>query len=556
MGGPQYRQSLAACIESRDSSIVAPNSPGMARLPLFQDIQRALRIASWAEREQISSAEALERIEARQWDRRRFLKTAIAVAAGTTATPILRTIAKGPQAPAVVIIGAGTAGLTCAYRLRQKGIAARVIEASTRPGGRMFSLRNFFPDNQLTELGGEYIDSGHATMRALVRELGLTLNDLGAEKNPGGSHTLFFENRLVPADAELIDLFRPVARAIAEDLKRMKVREAGKMVVSYATPHAGEIDRMSIPEWFEKRRISGLPVKILRAAYVGEYGLEIDQQSSLNLLLTMGDETPADEFRIFGESDERFHIAEGNDAVPARLAERLERPVEFGTRLESIANEGSGFRLALQRDGNSVEAKADIVVLALPFTILRQIDVRIKMPDAKRKAIRELGYGTNAKLIAGFSRRVWEEQHSTGYTFTDLEFQCCWETSRGQAGTNAILTNFAGGNLGLHLNDGELLDRAGGFASQVERIYPGAANAFTKKAIRQHWPSSPFALGSYTCYKPGQYSTLSDSIASPVGNLFFAGEHTSEDFNGYMEGAAESGERAAKDILAKIGTRR
>jgi monoamine oxidase len=99
-------------------------------------------------------------------------------------------------------------------------------------------------------------------------------------------------------------------------------------------------------------------------------------------------------------------------------------------------------------------------------------------------------------------------------------------------------------------------DRAATFASQVERIYPGARDAFTKKVARQHWPSSPFALGSYTCYKPGQYSTLADSVATPVGNLFFAGEHTSADFNGYMEGAAESGERAAKEVLAKIGRRR
>jgi len=528
----------------------------MARLPLFQEIQRAMRIASWAERKQVRSSEALEGIEAARWGRRQFLKTAVAAAAGASVTPIFQAAAKGPQAPAVVIIGAGTAGLTCAYRLQQNGIAARVFEASTRAGGRMFSLRNFFPDNQLTELGGEYIDSGHATMRRLVKELDLTLNDLGAEKKPTGDHSFFFDNRLVTTDAEFIDLFRPIARAIARDLKLMKVRENGKMEISYTTPHGREVDRLSIPEWFEKRGISGLPTKILRAAYVGEYGLEIDQQSALNLLLTMGDETPPDEFRIFGESDERFHIAEGNDSVPTRLAERLQKPVEFGTRLESIASDGSGFRLALKHDAQTTEEKADIVVLALPFTILRQLDLRLKLPDGKSKAIRELGYGTNAKLIAGFSRRVWEDAHSTGYTFTDLEFQCCWETSRGQPGSHAILTNFAGGDLGLHLNEGEVQERAAGFASQVERVYPGALDAFTKKAIRQHWPSSPFTLGSYTCYKPGQYSTLSDFVATPVGNLFFAGEHTSAEFNGYMEGAAESGERAAREVLAKIGKRR
>jgi monoamine oxidase len=326
--------------------------------------------------------------------------------------------------------------------------------------------------------------------------------------------------------------------------------------ISYETPHAREVDRLSIPEWFEKRSLSGLATNILRVAYVGEYGLEIDEQSALNLLLTMGEETSSDEVRVFGPSDERFHIVEGNDSVPTRLAERLKNPVEFGTRLEAIAGDGSGFRLTLRRDTTATVANADILVLALPFTILRQLDVRVKLPEAKRKAIHELGYGTNAKLIAGFSRRVWDEAHSTGYTFTDLEFQCCWETSRGQPGTHAILTNFTGGKLGRHLDDGELQDRAAAFASQVDRIYPGAVDAFTKKAVRQHWPSSPFALGSYTCFKPGQYTTLAGSVATPVGNLFFAGEHTSVDFNGYMEGAAESGERAAKEVLAKIGQRR
>jgi monoamine oxidase len=183
-----------------------------------------------------------------------------------------------------VIVGAG-AGVVCAYRLQQQGIAPRVIEASTRAGGRMFSLRNFFPDNQMTELGGEYIDSDHKTMRGLVKELGLTLNDLGANEEPEGAPAFYFENRLFPVDGSFVDLFRPVATAIADDLKQMKVR--GK--INYETPHAAEIDRLSIAEWFEKRGISGLVVRMLRAAYVGEYGLEIDQQSALNLLLTMGD---------------------------------------------------------------------------------------------------------------------------------------------------------------------------------------------------------------------------------------------------------------------------
>src|SRR3954468_5907585 len=179
----------------------------MPHLPLFQEIQRAMKIASWAERNRVDTAKVLERIEEARWDRRRFLKTAVAAAAGASLIPLRITNAKGPHAPSVVIIGAGTAGLTCAYRLQQKGIQARVCEASTRAGGRMFSLRNFFPDNQLTELGGEYIDSSHKTMHRLVKDLGLTLNDLAGNKSPEG-HAYFFEGRSLPLDAAFIDLFR------------------------------------------------------------------------------------------------------------------------------------------------------------------------------------------------------------------------------------------------------------------------------------------------------------------------------------------------------------
>jgi len=525
----------------------------MARSPIFREVRRALRMASRLEQTRTGTAEGLERLELARWDRRRFVRTTLAAAAGATLAPVFRASAKGPQAPKVVIVGAGTAGLVCAYRLQENGIAAKVIEASTRVGGRMFSLRNFFPDDQLTELGGEYIDSDHETMHRLVKELGLTLKDLSSAGKSGEEHAFFFGDRMVPVDEDFIDMFRPVAQAIASDLKKMK--RGGEDEVDFETPHAGEIDRLSISEWLEKRGVTGLPADILRVAYVGEYGLEIDEQSSLNLLVTMGDDTEDDEFRPFGDSDERFHIVEGNDAVPTRFAEKLKTPVELGVHLESIASLDRGFRLGLRTDGGSREETADIVVLALPFTILRQIDVSVRLPESKRKAIKELGYGTNAKLIAGFSRRVWEEAHKSGYTFSDLPFQCCWETSRGQPGSHAILTNFLGGNFGLHLDAGDIPTRAGEFVSQIEKLYPGATDAFTKKAIRQHWPSSPFVRGSYTCYKPGQYSTLAGSVAEPVGNLFFAGEHTSEDFNGYMEGAAESGERAAKEVLAKVGVR-
>jgi monoamine oxidase len=144
-----------------------------------------------------------------------------------------------------------------------------------------------------------------------VDELGLKLNNLGGE-NPGDEHTYFFNNERLGVDAKFIEQFRPVAKAIAADLKLMRVDGE----ISDQTAHAREVDRLSIPEWFEKRGISGLPTAVLRAAYVGEYGLEIDQQSALNLLLTMGDKTPPDEIAFSARAMSVFILPKAMTACP------------------------------------------------------------------------------------------------------------------------------------------------------------------------------------------------------------------------------------------------
>jgi monoamine oxidase len=533
----------------------------MARTPIFDDVRRASRIASYLERTGASTSEGIERLEEAAWSRRRFLRMAVTATAGAAITPLLSQCQCASEPPRVVIVGAGVAGLVCAYRLQQNGIPARVIEASTRVGGRMFSLRNYFPDNQVAELGGELIDSNHTHLRNLAKELELNLIDLAYDDGPNG-HDYFFGGGPIKIDADFIDGFRPVVSKMRADLERMTVRGE----IDYDTPYAKEMDKLSIDEWFTKRDVTGPIRKVLEVAYRGENGLEIGEQSALNLLTMTGKQPPGGEEELFGESDERFHIAEGNDSVPTRVAQRLEREVELGTRLEAINLNGRGYTLAVKRDDNVVNIDADIVVVAIPFTMLRKVDLtKIVLPEEKRRAINELGYGTNAKLMAGLSRRVWGEMtvendarcdaRYTGYTFSDLDFQCCWETSRGQPGTHAILTNFVGGRYGENFNQGTVAERASAFMADVDKIYTGSQAAFTNQAVRQHWPSSPFVRGSYTCFKPDQVCAFDEIRRVPVGQIYFAGEHTSE-ASGFMEGGVESGERVAREILKKVGRRR
>jgi monoamine oxidase len=293
----------------------------------------------------------------------------------------------------------------------------------------------------------------------------------------------------------------------------------------------------------------------LDVAYVGEYGRELAEQSPWNLLWLIDSKTP-DPFRIYGDSDEAFHVHGGNDQITSGLADKLSGPVELEHRLTSVVETASGtFRLAFDRGGGATrEEEFERVVFALPFTRLRDVELPSSIPAEKKQIITTLGMGTNAKLMAQFSERVWRTQHqASGSVTTDNGLQLLWDTSRGMAGASGILTVFAGGRIGEQIGEGSAEMQLQTRLGAIDQIFPDtAATYIANSAVRMHWPTVEHTRGSYTCYLPGQAS-FSGQEGERVGNLHFCGEHTSVDFQGYMNGGAETGERVAKEIMADLG---
>jgi monoamine oxidase len=259
---------------------------------------------------------------------------------------------------------------------------------------------------------------------------------------------------------------------------------------------------------------------------------------------------------VYGESDERFHVRGGNDRIVQALVSRIERPVETGTLLEAVRARSDGeLELSVRSGTESRTLSAPHVILALPFTLLRDVALHVALPDVKRRAIRDLGYGTNAKLMMGFDARPWRsDSQSTGSVLADLEFQCTWETSRGQAGASGILTNFTGGRQGLAVGEGVAAEQALRVLGDLERLFPRLTDARVPgRDIRFHWPSHQWTKGSYAAYRPGQWTTIRGAAGERVGNLLFAGEHCSLTAQGFLEGAVETGEAAARAVLADLG---
>jgi monoamine oxidase len=543
----------------------------MARTPLFRLLQRTLREAR-RNAAGLPSAEEMHHGIVGGATRREFLRRSGVVLVGAGVAPGLLLAGcrgggtgqggtggapprrPGSNDPGVVIVGAGIAGLTAGWRLHQAGLPVHILEAQDRIGGRMYSIRDHFADGQVAELGGELIDSGHQALRGLAAELEIELDDLHEIET--AESELWHFGGAPRSEAEIVAAWGPAAARIQADLAALRLPDEWPWVTWDAPAGAESLDRMSLAEWLSATELDSWFRALLDTGFTSQYGREAGEQSALNLH-TMIDPTP-DHFHIYGESDERFHVQGGNDRIPRALAERLEPVIDRGTRLDAVRLTPAGrYELSVDRGGTAGTLHADHLILALPFTLLRRVDLDLELPAVKRRAIAELGYGTNAKLMMGFQQRSWRTQHGhAGTVITDRPFQVTWETSRGQAGAAGILTNFTGGDAGLRLGEGSAADRAREVTGSLEGLFPGIEAAHdASRAVRFHWPTHPWTEGSYACYLPGQWTGLAGAEGMPVGRLHFAGEHTSLDAQGYMEGGCESGERAAAEVLAALGVR-
>jgi monoamine oxidase len=531
----------------------------MPRTPLFRLLQRSLHLAQASLRTGVPTDElagmAARWRESSLLSRRQLLGGAAATAGLALAGCKLRGPAAGTakaslQKGEVLIVGAGIAGLTAAYRLHQANVPVRVLEAQNRVGGRMFSKRGVFPDDHVVELGGELIDTGHTHVQKLAAELGLTLDDYQKDDPKLARDVWFFGGRR-RSEAEVATAFKPIAEQIEKDKKTI----TGDWV-SHAEPNNGQaLDHLSIAQWLDRAGAEGWFRQLLDVAYTTEYGREIAEQSALNFLM-MIDPTP-EPFKVFGESDERFHVRGGNDQIPAGLAQRLGDRVETGVRLEAIAKAADGtFRCSVRRGATSQTLAAERLVLAIPFTLLRQVKLDLDLPPVKKTAIETLGYGTNAKLMVGFSERLWRTAGgSNGSVLSDLPFQLTWETTRRVPGTSGVLVDFTGGKHGLELGEGTASHQAELFAADLERIFPGVAERRLGE-VRFHWPTFEFTQGSYACYLPGQWTGFGGAEGERVGNLHFCGEHCSADAQGFMEGGCATGEAVADEILVDLGLKK
>ncbi len=520
----------------------------MARSLLFARLASALATHRRAQVSGVAISDLIETQRLQGALTRRRLLAGVAGAAALAALPGCGGARAAEKGSSVAIVGGGIAGLHCAYRLAKLGVRADLFEAGKRIGGRIISDRRTFAPLPC-ELGGELIDTGHETMHRLAGELDIRLLDYASDEGLDGM-VGFVGGKKLSRDEMVLGLM-PIALAVDEALATLKDPEGD---VTHADPNGGEaLDRLSLRQWLDQIGAQGPMRTVVEVAYTIEFGLEPDECNVLNLMMMIDSE--AEKLALFGESDERFHAADGNDLFTSRLAAGLDgAQVRLDHVLERIAARADGtHRLSF---ANGREVDYEHVVMAIPFSILRGLDVQLELPVAKLRAIAQIGYGANTKLMVGFKDRLWRAAGSDGQVFTDLPFQNTWDTSRMQPGEAGIVTNFTGGTHARDIAAGTADAQAQAFLADFERVFPGARASATGASVRMAWHEQPWVRGSYSSYKPGQYTAFAGSEGERVGNLHFCGEHTCLDAQGYMEGGALSGEWASDEVAEDLGLKK
>jgi monoamine oxidase len=428
----------------------------------------------------------------------------------------------------VIVAGAGLAGLMAARDLERRGVEVAVIEARDRVGGRVHTIRDGFAGGQHAEAGADLVESEQTLVLDLAREL--DLKPVRILRRGWGFYGPDERGRLRIRSAP--DAFEEGARRLQPEIREYKI--AG---CRWESPVASVIARQSVRDWLTRIDADAG----FTAAMTGLRGFFLADPDELSLIALVDEfasgDTPGDA--------RMFRIAEGNDRLATEMRRQLRGAVVLNAVVRRVVQDGSSVRVTID-DRQQRELTADYAVIALPASTLREVQFEPLPHTDQARAFSTLRYGTATRVLLQFATRFWRKPGRPSAYGTDRPTGAAWDGNEQQSTRPGILTLLAGGRA----------------ASEIQSILASGLPAFlqrlewlgTPSALLHHrvidWNRDAWARGGYAYFDPGFDPALRGWLARPFQRIVFAGEHTSERWQGYMNGALESGKRAAAEVEA------
>ena len=482
--------------------------------------------------------------------RRRFLKE---LALSSIGLPLLSRIAHADRRGGlrlagtpknIVVLGAGLAGLSAAFELQNAGHNVTLIEARKTVGGRVRTIRGVFNDGQYAEAGALSFPQSHTFTYGYATDFNLPLRpvfkvglgqigDLGGSVfriNPDGSSNIPLSLKAAERQAGIYGL---ISLYLGQYLANVgNPRKAG-----WPPPDIAQLDGVSCRDLLTSLGASDNAITVMQALGIGLLGFGISSVSALDTVFTESITTDQPFFEVIG----------GNDLLPAAFRQRFNGTFKKKSTVQSINQDQSTVTVTYLHAGTVQNITADFAVCALPFSILKDIAVAPSFSAAKQQAINNLAMTPVTRTYLQFSSRLWEQNGYDGDGVTDLEIQNTYSPSLTQSGASGILTSYAAGQNALDLAQLSESAREHFVLGKLNNLFPGVKGLF-ETGTSMIWQDDPYAKGAFVYFQPGQMTTLLPAAQQPEGLIHFAGEHTSA-WHGWMNGALESGSRAAAEIV-------
>lgn len=475
-------------------------------------------------------------MNSKTFNRRDFLKLGIAAAA------VSGLGFKSNQQKRVIVLGAGLSGLAAALELTNSGYDVTILEARSRPGGRVFTMREPFSDGLYAEAGAARIQDSHEWTLKYVKQFNFALDPFFPTEGAFVSYvngkrivTPFGKRVDIPdlplefsADEKKMGLFPSQAKYIFSQIPKL----GDGVKVDWNADAIKQLD-ISLPDFLKKQGASDALIKM-----VG-FGHDLSAMSALMLLrdAALGAKTKA-----------FYKIRGGNDQLPKALAAKLSDKIEYGAQVLKIEQNEREVSAHFLRADKMHTVTGDYLVCTLPLPVMRRVEVAPLLSSQKRDAINEVEYFSMARVHLQSKKRFWNERGESGFAASDDPLDV-WDYTRNQTGKRGILGTYISGRLGARIAYQTPAEREDTILEMMERIHPGIRENFEVSASHA-WLTDPFSLGAGAEFRAGQMTKFEPYLALPEGRIHFAGDHTSP-WNGWMNGALEAGERAAKEIRVR-----